>query len=150
MKINIIETEDYINFTNAIDRTDIIFQILKEEIAETLVLEDKIYSKWINQLVKMDWATTEIFYLLAVIIQRAYPDTNIKWVWQFFEIESEEYNHREYHKNNTYPENEFTFESFSFALKYLIPDVNKKYIDKISGILAEKFESYNLNPNFDS
>jgi len=76
MKIEI--KENNVNIYNN-NRTELIYSIPKDTLADVIYYDDYYISDWINQLIGKTWVNTPTLYELAKLIQQEFPNNNIDW-----------------------------------------------------------------------
>jgi GTPase SAR1 family protein len=77
MNIKLTEEEHYISFTNSFD--DVIYDIRRVDLGDTMDLYDERVSTWVYKLTLKKWATKEMAMRLCEIIKEAFPDNDIDW-----------------------------------------------------------------------
>lgn len=140
----VIETEEHIKFINEYDSKNIVFQFPTATLSRTFSYFGIIHSYWIDKISKMDWATNDLLYELAAMVNKDYPTNKIHWYFQFYKIGSEEYNEIKCQKKQFRLQGEFTV---SHAMKILLPFRSQKYNLKVLDFIGDKFEYYGLIPN---
>jgi hypothetical protein len=77
MNIKLVEEEQYISFRDSLD--DIIYDIRRVDLADSVDLYDYRISFWVYKLSQKKWATKEMVMRLCEIIKEAFPDNDIDW-----------------------------------------------------------------------
>lgn len=142
-KVKLVETENYINLIKY--DTDNVFNIPKDTLGDTMLFKGVVCSKWITHLYRMMWCSVTSLYQLAVVIERDYPNEDINWIMQFYDMELVDFKYNKYGKvvysKNMYP-NLACFVNSPYSL---IPKTKREDVDEIIDIVSLKFEIYGMN-----
>lgn len=147
MKLNIEITADYINLFDI--NTQIVYnQIPLAELENTIIINNKLHSYWIEKYFNHMFIRKTHMYKLAQFINVEYPKNKINWFSQFYKIEYYQmllYN--EY--NRTGNSETFNRDLFEVNEDYFFACVNElagnqKEIAKIKGEVFTQLITYNL------
>ena len=143
VELKIIETKN--NMEIICDNLDPCFNIPKNTLCETILIDGAVCSKWINELKNKSWCPLEILYQLAEMIERNHPNEGIKWCVHFYNIEMVKFKYKKYLKKYSIKKEDLTFSMFKNSPFICLIKMKIEYTDEITDIVFEKFEVCGMN-----
>lgn len=143
LEVKIVVTNNYIKIIR--DNTKPCFNIPKDALGDTILIDDAVHSKWINELKNKKWCPLNVLYQLAIRIEQNYPNKGIKWFVQFHGIESNNFKYKKYLKKFSIKKEGLTFSIFKNSTFNRLIELKIEYMHDITDIVIEKFEVCGMN-----
>jgi len=146
LQVKIVETKNHIKIIR--DNTEPCFNIPKDTLGETIIIKDRVFSKWINELVNKSWCPLKVMYQLANIIDRIHPNEDINWGIQFFILEEVNFKYKKFRKEFSINKMNLTYSEFrnSPFISHDNIDIMNHYPGDIFDAMRTKLHSYEIHP----
>jgi len=151
--VRLFEDEKSISLING-DSNSLI-EIPKDTLANTILVQDDLFSDWIDKLKDESWCPINILYQIADIIKKTHPANTIDLDFQFFMIETKIYFGKVFYKKrkkfedyDSLPKRVAEFNKnniFSIKLGGCISDEDEEFIGIIINTVNHGFSRVSLN-----
>ena len=142
-EVMIVETNNYIKIIR--DNTDQCFNIPKDTLGETILIDGVVCSKWINELKNKSWCPLKVLYSLAEMIEQKNSNEDINWISQFYKIEMARFQYKKFRQEFSIKKEDFTYSEFKNSPYNSLIKIKEEDIDGIIKILINNFEPWGIH-----